>query len=243
MKRKHELRPCDLAREIGMSVQTVRSYENWGLIPRAERGPQGYRLYTSGHLQALRVARLMIEGFGWPVAQRIMQAIHERNQSLAWAVIDARHAEIHQYRCEVEEMLRMLRATSPIIPARAAREHGQARSLRVGEAAQYAGVRASTLRFWEEQGLLHPSRDRDSRYRLYDEEQIHILRTIALLRKANYNVETIRTVLIQVAQGNPQQSLAAAEQRLKELAETTYRCVKATAALWEYLEQSSGQPT
>lgn len=70
-------------------------------------------------------------------------------------------------------------------------------------------------------------------------EQLHILRTIALLRKANYPLETIRNVLMQVAQGNPEQSLAAAEKRLKELADTTYRCIKATAALWEYLDEKS----
>lgn len=237
MKRTHWLRSSDLAKAIGMSVQTVRSYEAWGLIPRVERGPQGYRLYTPRHLQALRVARLVIEGFGWQSAQRIMQAIHEGKQSLAWAVIDVCHAGIHQQRCEVEETLRMLRETSPIIPTRAPLEQGQARSqgLRASEAAQRIGVRTSTLRFWEEQGLLHPSRDQSSRYRRYDEEQLHLLRTIALLRKAGYTVEAIRPVLMQVAQGNPEQSLAAAEQQLKELADKTYRCVKATAALWEYL--------
>lgn len=223
-----------------MSVQTVRSYEAWGLIPQAERGPHGYRLYTLHHLQALRVARLVIEGFGWQSAQRIMQAIHEGKQSLAWVVIDARHAAIHQHRCEVEETLRMLQKISPLIPTRAPREQGRARSqgLRVSEAAQHVGVKASTLRFWEEQGLLHPSREQSSRYRFYDEEQLSLLRTIALLRKANYPVEAIRPVLMQVAQGDPEQSLAAAEQQLKELAETTYRCVKATAALWEYLEEN-----
>lgn len=224
-----------------MSVQTVRSYEAWGLIPRAERGSHGYRLYTPHHLQALRVARLMIEGFGWQSAQRIMQALHEGNQSLAWAVIDARHAAIHQQRCEVEETLRGLRNISPFISPRAPREQGKVRSqkLRVGEAAQRVGVQASTLRFWEEQGLVHPSHERGSRYRCYDEEQLTLLRTIALLRKANYPLEAIRPVLMQVAQGDPEQSLAAAEQHLKELAETTTRCVKATAALWKYLEESS----
>jgi DNA-binding transcriptional MerR regulator len=100
-------------------------------------------------------------------------------------------------------------------------------------------VRASTLRFWEDQGLLHPSREQGSRYRLYDAEQLHILRTIALLRKANYTFETIRTILIQVAQGNPKQSLAAAEQRLKELAEATYRCLEAAVALMEYIGEKT----
>ena len=224
-----------------MSVQTVRSYEAWGLIPPANRGPQGYRLYTPRHLQALRVARQVIEGFGWQSAQRIMQAIHEGNQSLAWAVVEARHAEIHQHRCDVEKTLTMLQATAPLIPTCTPREQSsaQAQDLRISEAAQQVGVQASTLRFWEEQGLLHPSREKGSRYRLYDKEQLYILRMIALLRQANYTVEAIRPILMQVVQGNLERSMAAAEEQLKELAETTYRCVKATAALWAYIEEKS----
>lgn len=241
MKQKQWLRSSDLAKAIGMSVQTVRSYEAGGLIPPANRGPQGYRLYTPRHLQAIRVARQVIEGFGWKSAQQIMQAIHEEEQSLAWAVIDACHAALHQHRCEVEEMLRILRATSPLIPTCAPREQGQAhvRALRIREAAQQVGVQASTLRFWEEQGLVHPTRSRGSQYRLYDKEQLHILRTIALLRQANYTVEAIRPVLLQVAQGNFERSVTAAEEHLRELAETTRRCVKATSALWTYLEERS----
>jgi DNA-binding transcriptional MerR regulator len=191
-----------------MSVQTIRSYEACGLIPSANRGPQGYRLYTPRHLQALRVARQVIEGFGWQRAQRIMLAIHEGNHSLAWAVVGACYAEIHQH-------------------------------LRISEAAQQIGVQASTLRFWEEQGLLHPTRSQRSRYRFYDEEQLSILSMIALLRQANYSIEAIRPILIQVAQGNLEQSIAAAEKQLKELAETTQRCVKATASLWTYIEEHS----
>ena len=224
-----------------MSVQTVRSYEAWRLIPPANRGPQGYRLYTPRHLQALRVARQVIEGFGWQSARRIMQAIHEGNQSLAWAVVEARHAEIHQHCCDVEKTLTMLQATAPLIPTCTPREQSsaQAQDLRISEAAQQVGVQASTLRFWEEQGLLHPSREKGSRYRLYDKEQLSILRMIALLRQANYTVEAIRPILMQVVQGNLERSMAAAEEQLKELAETTYRCVKATAALWAYIEEKS----
>jgi DNA-binding transcriptional MerR regulator len=195
-------------------------------------------MYTPRHLHALRVARLMIAGFGWQCAQQMLQALHTGNRSLAWAILDARHAEIARARGMLEETLRILRATTAIIPPRAARVSGSARSrgLRVSEAAQAVGAQASTLRFWEEQGLVHPAREPHSRYRLYDPEHLHILRTIALLRKAHYPIEAIRTVLRQSAQGHPEQSLAAAEEQLKALAETTTRCVKATAALWEYLE-------
>jgi hypothetical protein len=47
----------------------------------------------------------------------------------------------------------------------------------------------------------------------------------------------LRTVLAQLSAGTPEQALAAAENRLKELAEVSHRCFEATAALWRYLEE------
>ena len=39
------LRPIDLARSTGISVQQVHNYEAWGLLPPASRSKSGYRLY------------------------------------------------------------------------------------------------------------------------------------------------------------------------------------------------------
>jgi DNA-binding transcriptional MerR regulator len=97
------------------------------------------------------------------------------------------------------------------------------------------GVRVSAIRFWEAQGLVQPMRDKSSKYRLYDEPHVRTLQVIALLRKANYGFESIRSVLEQLASGTPEQALAAAENRLKELMERSRHCTEATATLWEYL--------
>lgn len=216
----------------------MRNYECLGFIPPAERGPQGYRLYTQQHLHAMRVARVVIAGFGWENARMIMQLVHQGALSAALAVIDARHAEIHRSRCEIEETLKILRTTSATLPdlAKAQHQGSPHHGLRVGEAAQSVGMRVSALRFWEEQGLVHPQRDRISGYRLYDAEQMRNLQIVALLRKADYGFDAIRTVLAQLAAGTPEQALMAAENRLKELAEVSRRCIEAAVALWTYLE-------
>lgn len=98
------------------------------------------------------------------------------------------------------------------------------------------------MRFWEEQGLIHPARDSTNRYRLYDEQQIRLLQVVVLLRKAGYGFKAIRTILEQLASGTPEQAITAAENRLKELAERSRRCVEATAALWAYLRERA-QPS
>jgi len=233
------LRPVDLARSIGVSTQAVRNYERWGFLPEAERGPQGYRLYSQQHLHALRTSRSLIAGFGWEHTLRIMQYIHQNDLAGALAVIDARHAAIHQSRREVEETLDILRTIARDLPhsSEGSAVRKSPHYFRIGEAARRVGVRVSAARFWEEQGLIQPIRESSSRYRLYDEKQIRILQTVALLRKTGYGFETIGAVLAQLASGAPEQVLAAAENRHKELVETSCRCVEATALLWAYIEE------
>ena len=70
------LRTIDLARATGISVQQVRNYEAWGLLPAAERRKSGYRLYTQHHLAALKTARSMVGGYSWQQTLAIMQTLH-----------------------------------------------------------------------------------------------------------------------------------------------------------------------
>ena len=48
----------DVAKIIGIHPNTVRMYEEWGLIPFAERKPNGYRIFTDFHIEQLRLARI-----------------------------------------------------------------------------------------------------------------------------------------------------------------------------------------
>lgn len=237
---KKFLRPIDLAKAIGTSTQAIRTYERVGFIPTAQRNLKGYRLYTSRHLEALHVAQELIAAYSWQHAQSIMQAIHCGNLSRALEFIDAYHANIHKNRSEIEETLRILRATSATIQplTRAGAKPHQRINFHIKEAAQSAGVRPSALRFWEEQGLLQPTRDKTSGYRLYDAEQVRNVQIITLLRKANYDMGAIHTVLTQLTVGSPEQALIAAENRLKDLAEESRRCVAAIALLWQYVEKN-----
>lgn len=225
---------------MGVSTQVVRIYEHIGFIPAAPRSPKGYRLYTSHHLEALHVARTIITGFGWQNAHHIMQAIHRGDLTTALTIIDAYHADIYKNRREIEETLHILRATSITVQplTRASERHHQRAGIHIKEAARSAGVRPSAVRFWEEQGLLQPIRDRESGYRLYDAEQVRNIQVITLLRKAGYETEAIRVVLTQLATGTPEQALIAAENRLKELTESSRLCVASTATLWQYIEKN-----
>ncbi len=233
---KKFLRTSDLAKAGQLSVQAIRNYEVWHILPPAERSAKGYRLYTSQHLQALIVTKRLIAGYGWRCATNIMQFIHAGNLPSALAIIDARHAEIHSSRGEIEEALRILRTTLPVAPIKLDRNtFTQKHGLYVHEAAKIFGLRVSALRYWEEQALLQPKRDAANHYRIYDAEQLRRLQFIVLLRKAKYSIETIRYVLDQLATDSPEQALKAAENRLQELTDLSYHCMQATAELWKYI--------
>lgn len=232
------LRVSDLAHAAQISVQQVRNYETYGLLPPVERSPHGYRRYTQHHIVALHTARQLIASYGWQRAQLIMQAIHENRRADAMAIIDDHHAELATTRQQLQQTLIALHALSAqrsmLTPARGSRR------LRVGDAAKVVGVRVSALRFWEQQGLLQPSRHKESRYRQYDERQLRRLRIVALLRQANYDFATIRTTLDALDASQPERAVAAIEQRRADLAHRSWQCVTALAMLHEYVETFLG---
>ncbi len=229
------LRTSDLAKAVQISVQQVRNYEAGGFIPTVERSPSGYRRYTPQHLAALKTAKQLIGGYGWPRTRQIMQALHQDQRAEALALIDERHAELAETRQQLAQTLAALSLLTTQLPTVT---HPRAASrLRVGAAARLVGVRVSALRFWEQQGLLRPVRDADSKYRLYDEQQLRRLRIVALLRQANYDFPAIHTTLNELEAGQPERAVAAVEQRRGELAATSWRCIQALAALHGYIEE------
>jgi DNA-binding transcriptional MerR regulator len=231
MTQRAYLRTKDLAEAAEISLQQVRNYEADGLIPTVERSPSGYRRYTRQHLVALQTAKQLIGGYGWPVARQVMQSVHQGRLADALAHIDERHAEIAVRRQQLEQILSALSVLAAQLPSTSPHHSEQ---LRVGAAARLVGVRVSAVRFWEQLGLLHPLRERDSNYRLYDERQIRRLRIVALLRQASNDFAAIRTTLDELEAGRPQRVVAAVEQRRTEMARMSWRCIKAMAALHAY---------
>ncbi len=49
----------DVAERTGLSLRTVRHYEEVGLLPAAERSPGGFRLYTDAAVDRLLVIKQM----------------------------------------------------------------------------------------------------------------------------------------------------------------------------------------
>jgi DNA-binding transcriptional MerR regulator len=229
------LRTIDLAQAGQISVQQVRNYEAAGFIPLAGRSPGGYRLYTPKHLAALKNVRSLVGGYGWQRVREIMQSVHQGNLPLALALIDERHAELAAKRLHFKQTLAALRllaaqSTPPPITRPTQR-------FRIGEAAGQVGVRVSALHFWEQQGLLQPIRDKNSRYRLYDELQMRRLRVVVLLREAGYDFNAIHVTLDELEAGQPEKAIAAVEKRWAELTRTSWECLTALSSFQGYISE------
>src|SRR5436189_5462157 len=239
MTARLSLRTHDLALAGHISVQQVRNYEANGLIPQAQRSPSGYRLYTQQHLAALKTVQSMVRGYGWPRTSAIMQALHRGDLSAALATIDERHAEQARKRLQVEQTLFALRTLVAQSDSLQSSHHPQ--RFRVGEAAKQVGVRVSALHFWEQQGLLHPVREQNSRYRLYDEHQMPRLRVVVLLREAGYDFKVIRSALDELAAGRPEKAIMAVEKRREDLTRTSWACIEALASFQHYVSEFGPQ--
>lgn len=228
------LRLVDLARASGLSVQSVRQYADLGFLPPVSRTASGYRIFTSAHAEALRVARVLIQGYGWDSALAILRAVHAGSRPLVLSLVDASHASLHAERQRIDSVLGAFEAVVVDAPP------PSSPYLRVGEVARSLGVRTSALRLWEKRGLLHPSRDRVTGYRVYDRGQQRTAHLVALLRRGGYGIELIRPVLEELHSTDqshkPERVRAELARREADLDRLSTLRLQATATLYGYLE-------
>jgi DNA-binding transcriptional MerR regulator len=104
----------DLARRTGLTVRTLRYYEEIGLLPQSPRGPGGHRVYREADVRlVLRIS--LLRHVGLPLAE-IPAALAAPDDRLAdavrghLAVLDGRLAAIGRLRERVRTVSESLRA-------------------------------------------------------------------------------------------------------------------------------------
>lgn len=203
------LRPIDLARGHGLSTQAVRNYEEAGILPEADRTPHGYRTYTPLHATALRAFLALVPGHGHARAASIMRSVNQGSAEPAFRLIDESHAQLLDDRRTlqaVENALRDLDPTTAPEPGAGSRAVGTF----IGPLAGRLGIRPATLRKWERAGLVHPHRDPQTGYRVYDEADVRDARLAHQLRRGGYLLEQIAPLISQVRAAGGLEPLEAA---------------------------------
>ncbi|RFS86308.1 MerR family DNA-binding transcriptional regulator [Actinomadura spongiicola] len=229
------LRPADLARRHGISTQAVRNYERDGFIPRADRTPSGYRIFTEVHAAALHAYLSLVPAYGYAAAGQIMHALHDDELDRALTIIDRGHGRLLRDRdtlAAVRTAVGHLTAepgTPPEPPA-------GPETWIIGELAHRLDVTPATLRKWESVGILAPERDPRTGYRVFHASDVRDAELAHLLRRGGYPLEHIATVVRQVRSAGGTDALAASlDDWHRKLTAQGVAMLKAAASLDHYL--------
>ncbi len=187
------LRTADVARESGYSLQQVRDLELLDVIPPAARSETGYRIYSPLHVRALHAYRGVAGAVGPVEARRLLIGLHAAPIEEAASVINGVHVRLAREREEAlraQEALRAIRAETdtPGTPQ-------DSDTMTITALAGALGVRTSTLRFWEDEGLVFPERVTSLRARRYGPAAIGAARIVAALRASGYGIAAAREVM------------------------------------------------
>ncbi|MFJ2555942.1 MULTISPECIES: MerR family transcriptional regulator [unclassified Streptomyces] len=192
------LRTVDVARRAGYSVQQVRNLERDGVLPPAARSASGYRIYGEIHLRSALAYRALAVGTGPVEAKRIVRAVHERPLPDVLALLDAAHAQLDRERRD----LRLAKEAAAAISAEPVDDVRPSDAMSVSELAAALGVRPSTLRHWDAEGLAVPDRVSPRDTRRYSPAQTRDARIVHQLRSAGYRIEQLRALLPDLRRGH-----------------------------------------
>ena len=191
----------DVAKIIGIHPNTVRMYEEWGLIPLAERKANGYRIFTDFHIEQLKLARIafqveVLQNGLRKKAVEIIKLSANREFDQALLLAEEYRSQIQREQRNAEESIVIAKQ---ILSGHAAE---QTLFLKRKEVSDYLDIPMDTLRNWERNGLLQVERKQNG-YRVYTSNDIAQLKMIRTLRLANYSLEAILRML-NALEHNPQ---------------------------------------
>ncbi|WP_411090665.1 TioE family transcriptional regulator [Streptomyces sp. 049-1] len=246
-----KLRPVDLARGHGLSTQAVRNYEEAGILPAADRTAHGYRTYTPLHARALDAFLALLPGHGHRTATSVMRAVNEGATAEAFRLIDESHAQLLDDRRTLEAVEGALRDLGRPGPGATAASASSAAAVTVtsasagrfvGPLARELGIRPATLRKWERAGLVRPSRDPLTGYRVYGEADVRDAKLAHQLRRGGYPLARIAPVIEQVRSAGGLEPLEATLRDWRDRLSARGRSLLAGAAELEaYLRAREGR--
>ncbi|MBX3063142.1 MAG: MerR family transcriptional regulator [Anaerolineae bacterium] len=203
------LRTTDIASAVGVHVNTIRLYETWGFLSKVPRGKNGYRQYSSQHLEQAKLARLTLH---WPyvgdksLLLDLVKTAASGDLGMAMELAYQYLAQVRKERTIAESAIEFLERWAAGHLIDSARQ-----KMNIGQAAQYLNVSTDMLRNWERSGLIDVPRDPANQYRLYGTAEFGRLRVIRTLVKSGYSLMAILRMLRQFDAGKTDNLRAALE--------------------------------
>lgn len=199
----NQYKTIDVARIIGIHVNTVRLYEKCGLISKPKRMENGYRIFTDVHIEEFKLARaaLQVEVLQNGLRKQaieIIKASASGNYEKAAALTKCYIEKIETEKTSAEEAIRI---TQNILEGADYKTSWTDQYWTRKETADLLHITIDTLRNWELNGLLTVKRSSNG-YRVYTPEDLQRLKIIRSLRCANYSLTSILRML-QALSNNP----------------------------------------
>ena len=167
---KNTYKTSEVAKIIGIHSNTVRLYEEWGLIPAPERKQNGYRVFTDFHIVQFKLARtaLKVEILQNGLRKKAMEIIKTSaagNLVKAEILANEYLQQIIQERLHANEAITIVQRLLSGDDEVTTNEFSLTRK----EVADYLEISIDTLRNWELNGLLTVRRKQNG-YRVYADE-------------------------------------------------------------------------
>lgn len=182
-----------VAKIIGIHPNTVRFYEEIGLITAPLRKENGYRVFTELHIYQFKLARIAFE---IPVLQnglreKAINIVKTTAKCDFDAALILKNEYIQQVDSEIAHSNEAVNIVQELYSNKALQNTHQ---LKRKEVSLLLDITMDTLRNWEMNGLLKIKR-KENGYRVYKDEDIQRLKIIRTLKCANYSLSAILRML------------------------------------------------
>ena len=190
----------EVAKLIEIHPNTVRMYEDLGLISKPSRKDNGYRVFTDLHIYQLKLAR---KAFEVEVLQNEL-----RKKAIAIVKMSAKQdfdeaivltkEYIKSIKKEIDNANEAVDIAGKLMNRL---NYEKDFNLKRKEASELLGISMDTLRNWEMNGLVNIKRKKNG-YRIYTYEDIQRLKVIRSLRCGNYSLSAILRMLNKLSEHN-----------------------------------------
>ncbi|WP_042168140.1 MerR family DNA-binding transcriptional regulator [Paenibacillus gorillae] len=180
------MRPKKLAEKFRISASTIRNYEAKGLIPPAERSPNGFRIYTELHAAYLSCIQAMAQPFGMEVTAEVLRCLHQDKPQYAMWIIRKKEIALYEEKEKLERLIEDIRSYSIENKASCAEE-----LFTINEASELTQIPKSAIRYWDQAGYVMADRDPTNRYRRYSGSHLLKIRLIQMLQSSVYSEDTV----------------------------------------------------
>ena len=190
----------EVAKLIGIHPNTVRMYEDLGLISKPSRKDNGYRVFTDLHIYQLKLARKAFE------VEVLQNGLRKKAitivRVLAKQDFDGAIALTKQYiksiKKEIDNANEAVDIAGKLINGL---NYEKDFNLKRKEVSDLLGISMDTLRNWEMNGLVNIKRKQNG-YRVYTYEDIKRLKVIRSLKCGNYSLSAILRMLNKLSEHN-----------------------------------------